>query len=312
MICKNLLALFLWCHCYQIVLNPLLQLLAFGLSNYHGITNDNHNHLGYYVSGSPITAAANKLALTPGQEIALRCNIMEYPDAQFIWFRRRVYPSSESTSHDDIKERLDAKDERFTISNNVLVIKQSTLSDVGDYYCQVQGQLGQSVAEEEKMISVRPKPYIREFELEQSTPKSAVVEEGRALNISCNVIDEYFTPDMINISWHMSRYDDSDMNDVNSGEDGIRVESSSRTNSDLIIDQITNDHRRLYKCQVSNGVTENSKTIYIRVKNKYTVIWPAVGIVIELVILIGVIIVVENRKVEPDKGAYDRKAIHQM
>lgn len=311
MFCKKFLALFLWCHCYQIVLNPLLQLLAFGLSNYNGASNESaQQHPGYYVSGSPITAAANKVTLTPGQEIALRCNIIEYPEAKFAWFRRKVYPYSEMKFGEG-QEELDASDARYTISNNAMIIKSSTLADTGDYFCKVQGNL-EGVTEPEKMISVRPKPYIFDFDLESSTYKSAVVEEGKPLKISCNVIDDYFSPDMINISWHMSKYEENDMNDINSGEDGIRVEMNNKTSSDLIIDQVTKDHRRLYKCQVSNGVTENSKTILIRVKNKYTVIWPAVGIVIELVILIGIICVVENRKVEPDKGAYDRKAIHQM
>lgn len=318
MFCKQLVALFLWCHCYQIVLNPLLQLLAFGLNNLNngasGSTYSRYNNLGYYVSGSPITAAANKVTLTPGSEIVLRCNIAEYPEAQFTWFRRKVYPYESDGGEgkvEEAKEELSAKDDRYSISNNVMVIKSSMLADVGDYFCQVQGTFD-GVAEREKMISVRPRPYIYEFELPASTPKSAVVEEGTALKISCNVADEYFSPDSINISWYMSKYDENDMNEVNSGEDGINVQTNNKTSSDLTIDRVTKDHRRLYKCQVSNGVTDNSKIILIRVKNKYTVIWPAVGILLELVILIGVICVVENRKVEPDRGAYDRKAIHQM
>lgn len=311
MFCKQLVALFLWCHCYQIVLDPFLQLLAIGLSSYNGSSGGCLPHnLGQYVSSSPITAVANKVTLTPGQEIVLRCNIAEYPEAQFNWFRRKVYPYDEMKSEEN-KEELNAVDDRYSISNNVMIIKSSTLADVGDYFCQVQGQLD-GVAEIEKMISVRPRPYIYEFELPAGTLKSAVVEEGTPLKISCNVVDEYFPPDSINISWLMSKYDESDMNEVNPGEDGINVLAHNRTSSDLIIDQVTKDHRRLYKCQVSNGVTDNSKTILIRVKNKYTVIWPAVGILFELVILIGVICVVENRKVEPDRSAYDRKAIHQM
>lgn len=316
MFCKQLVALFLWCHCYQIVLYPILHLLALGLSGYNGICGG-AGSLGAqllrdnpYVSGSPITAAANKVTLTPGQEIVLRCNIAEIPEAQFIWFRRKVYPIEEQKAEGD-REELSARDDRYSISNNAMVIKSSTMADVGDYFCQVQGP-PDGMAENEKMISVRPKPYIYEFNLPDSTYKSAVVQEGASLKISCNVVDEYFPPDSISISWLMSRYDENDMNEVNSGEDGINVQTHNRTSSDLIIDQVSKDHRRLYKCQVSNGVTENSKTILIRVKNKFTVIWPAVFILSELVILIGVICFVENRKVEPDRGAYDRKAIHQM
>lgn len=315
MFCKQFLALFLWCHCYQIVLNPLLQLIAIGLthSNLHsynsvkGSANWPRHSNGLYVSGTPITAAANKVALTLGQEIALSCKIQEFPNAQFTWFRQKKYPLN-SEQQDDRKDELDQNDSRYSINNNVMIIKSSTLADVGDYFCQVKEQLD-GVAETEKMISVRPRPFIQDFALESSTPKSAIVEEGRPLKLSCNVVDEFSQPEMINITWYMSKYDENDMNDVNSGEDGIRIQVNNKTSQDLIIDRVTKDHRRLYKCQVNNGVTENSKAILIRVKDKYTAIWPAVGIVIELVILIGVIIVVENRKVEPDKDAYDRKAI---
>jgi hypothetical protein len=289
-----------------------MQLLVFGLSNLSN-SDSMHHHLGHYVSGSPITAAANKVTLTPGQEIALRCNIEEHPEASFTWYKHKVYPLSERRSQQDRGEReeLTAKDQRYSISKNVMIIKSSTLDDVGDYFCRVEGQFD-DVAEVEKMISVRLKPIIQEFDLKASTFKSAIVEEGQPLKISCDVVDDYFPPDSLNISWHMSKYDENDMNDIQSGEDDFELVKNSDTSLDLKIGRVTKDHRRLYKCQASNGVTENSKSILIRVKNKYTVIWPAVGIVIELVILIGVIIVVENRRVEPDKGAYDQKAIHQM
>lgn len=290
-----------------------MQLLVFGLSNLSGFANsDSINHLGYYVSGSPITAAANKVTLTPGQEIALRCNIEEHPEASFTWYKRKVYPLSENKPDEGReKEELTSKDQRYSISKNVMIIKSSTLDDVGDYFCRVEGQFD-DVAEVEKMISVRLKPTIQEFDLKSSTFKSAIVEEGQPLKISCNVVDEYFPPESLNISWQMSKYDENDMNDILHGEEDFELIKNGNTGLDLKIGKVTKDHRRLYKCQVSNGVTTNSKSILIRVKNKYTVIWPAVGIVIELVILIGVIIVVENRRVEPDKGAYDRKAIHQM
>lgn len=313
MLCKRLLALFLWCHCYQIILNPLLQLLAFGLSNLSGFADsDSIHHLGHYVSGSPITAAANKVTLNPGQDIALRCNIVEHPDASFTWFRKKVHPLNSSMTIEEFKEPLFAHDPRYSISRNVMVIKSSTPDDVGDYFCQVEGGLS-DVTERESMISVRLKPAIKEFDLKSSTYKSAIVERGKPLKISCNANDEYFPPESLNISWHMSKYDENDMNDIVPGEDDFTLVRNDPTSLDLIIGKVTDDHRRFYKCQVSNGVTENSKSILIRVKNKYTVIWPAVGIFIELVILIGVIIVVENRRVEPDKGAYDRKyPIHQM
>lgn len=410
MFCKKLLALFFWCHCYQVVLNPLLQLIAVGLntqenllalntlskhhhqdqSNYYesgsfkalaeaninsisngiassrssisssnskvsGSSESNSNFISHinqngneanknknnnknnddnikssssrfyrhspspsssssffsslFVAASPITVESNQVALTPGHEILLRCSIAEYPDEQFNWFRIKLYSSKETPPIDGTinEEELKPTDERFIIKNNEIVIKSPSFNDIGDYYCRVKQP--RDGMETEKMISVRAKPYIFEFDLESSTFRSATIEEGKSLKLICNVIDDYTPESKIKITWQMSKYDENDMNDVISGEDGIRLESYNSTSNALIIDRVTKDHRKFYKCQASNGITDNTKVILIRVKDKYTVIWPTVGIVIELVILIGVIIIVENRKVEPDKDTYDRKAI---
>lgn len=258
--------------------------------------------------GSPITVAANKVNLIPGQEIVLRCSSSDFPDVQFEWYKKRVYPYKEQHTDETPRELVKSND-HYIINNNVMIIKLSTLDDVGDYFCKVVGGLRDGMAEEEKMISVRPRPYIMDFDLEGSTLRSAIVEDGKMLKISCNVMDDYAAPEQISLKWFMSKYEENDMNDVVSDEDGIHLFAHNTTTQDLIIDKVTKDHRRLYKCHASNGMTENSKSILIRVRDKYSAAWPAVGIIIELVILIGVICFVENRRVEPDKGAYDRKAI---
>lgn len=318
------------------MLNPILHLVAIvgsrenSIINYPSISLDqyqdsrgggeHHNQHHYsifgrhqklfsesYVAGSPITVEANQVALTPGHEIVLKCNINEFPDAQFSWFRVRQYSSKEEPPLQRVEEEMHHVKDRYIINNNVIVLKSPTFVDVGDYYCRVKDPRDEM--ETQKMISVRARPYIHEFNLESSTFRSAVVEEGKSLKIPCNIIDDYAPESSIKISWHMAKFDENDMNDVISGEDGIRTESYNSTSNALIIDRVTKDHRRFYKCQVTNGITDNNKVILIRVKDNYTVIWPTAGIILELVVLIVVIIVVENRRVEPDKDTYDRKAI---
>lgn len=311
------------------------------------------------------------MALTPGREIVLRCNVTEFPELQFAWFRKRVYPKYNLPIQDPVEEELKASDadqsnhqhqhhqvgyargnsnfdqsnqyeqepqysnslsetrsssssssgsssgslgssdasSKIIIGNNVIVLKSPTYDDVGNYFCRVKDARGD--VEKEKLILVRAQPNIREFQIESSTLLSVSMEEGKSLKIPCNV-DEYFEPEgNLNFTWLVSKYDDeSDSNVVISGEDGISIEIYNSTSQALLIDKITKEHRRFYKCQVSNGIAENSKTILLRVKNKNIFIWPTVGIVIELLVLIGVICIVENRKVEPDRDNYnDRKAI---
>lgn len=314
MICKQVLALLLWCHCYQLVLNPLLQLIAIGWkaepATFFGFNNNlvNAHSNELYASGSPITVEANQVALTPGQEIVLRCNINEFPDEQFSWFRIRHYSIKDINQPTErIEEELKQIDDKYIINNNVFILKSPVFSDQGEYYCRVKNP--RDGEETEKKITIRARPFILEFDIESSTYRSVTVEEGKSLKIPCNIIDDFAPESNLRVKWQMSKFEENDMNDVISGEDGITTETYNFTSHALFIDKVTKDHRRFYKCHVTNGVTDNSKVILIRVKNKYTVIWPFVGIVIELVILIGVIIVVENRKVEPDKGIYDRKAI---
>lgn len=289
--CKQVLALVFWCHCY------LLSIIATTIT-----------------SGSVI--AANYVALTPGHEIVLRCKLEDADRAQFDWFRTREYTIEEQKQNGGLrssgKEPVNRTDSRFIVNDDSIVIKSSGYSDVGDYTCQLKNPTDSSTSmdEMEKTIQVRPKPYIDEFDIESSTTRSAVIDEGTPLKIDCIFGDDYVEPQQLNVSWFMSKFvDDNDMNEVHSGEDGIVVEKVNETCSTMRIDRVTKDHRRTYKCQVSNGITENSKSIFIRVKDKYIAIWPAAFIIGELVILLGVILFAENRKVEPDKEAtYDRKA----
>lgn len=404
MFTKHILALFLWCHFYQTFLNPLLQLvLLFGFdgrpvsllkqnslplrphqANYR-LNGQKQIYSNIYqpsfygltlVSASPITVEANKVALTPGREIVLRCNVTEFPDIKFAWFRKRVYPKNKLPIQDPVEEELKGQNaeglnyphqgarshgltsgyehshhneqephynqnslsessgsgsissgssssssggsgsssrssdsnSKIIIGNNVIVLKSPTYEDVGNYFCRVKDARGD--VEKEKLILVRAQPNIREFQIESSTLLSVAVEEGKSLKIPCDV-DEYFEPESnLIFNWLVSKYDDeSDSNHVVSGEDGISIEVYNSTSQALLIDKITKDHRKFYKCQVSNGIAESSKTIFLRVRDKNTVIWPTVGIVLELLVLVGVICVVENRKVEPDRDNYDRKAI---
>lgn len=306
MFCKKFLALLLWCHCYHIVLDPFLHLLTLSLDQTH------HQYGGgLYVAGAAAAAdiktQQTQIALTPGHEISLRCDMDGYPNANFTWSRVRQYPikSKYFRSPDRAQpEELKPTNDQIIVNNNILVLKSPSYSDVGNYFCKLTDQDDQVGT-----ISVRARPYILDFNLDSSTLKSAVIEEGTSLKIPCIVSDEYEPESKLKVKWYSSKYEEDDMNEVNPDEDGIKVETLGETNSVLVIDRITKDHRRYYKCHVENGVTENSKTILIRVKDKYTAIWPAVGIVIEIVILIGVIFIVENRKVEPDKEVYDRKAI---
>lgn len=304
---KNILALVVWCHCYQVVLDPFIQLLAYSL-RFCPIEGANslHNHLSaatssssslYLVRGASLIVEANQVALTPGHDIVLRCNLTDYPDQEFTWSRIRHLPKPkpELPEEDMIQIR-----DKYIIQNNQLTLKSPNNYDIGDYYCRVKNPSYDM--ESQKVIRVRPRPYIFDFELEDSTYRSAAIELGQSLKIVCNVLDAY-TPDSdIKLKWTMSRFEEDANEEIVPGEENIRFETYNLTSQALIIDEVTKDHRRFFKCHASNGITDNSKVILIRIKNKYDFIWPSVGIILEFIILIFVICVVENRKVEPENS----------
>lgn len=313
MFCKKVLALLVWCHCYQIVLNPFLHLLATSLyysplgfsQNIQDSFIHRYSHSNLVVTGSPIIVEANQVALTPGHEIILSCNLPEYPRQEFTWHRSKLIPNKYSTLPE---ETMKSEKDRYIIQDNSLILKKPNYNDVGDYICRVKDPA--EGVETEKKIIVRARPYIQDFELEGATYRSAVIEEGSSLKIICNVIDEYVPLTDINVKWTMSKFEETATDEIVDGDQGIRFESYNTTSNALIIDKVTKDHRSFFRCHASNGLTDNSKVIFIRVKDKYTFIWPSLGILFELIILLVVIFVVENRKVEPDKEVYDHKTAH--
>lgn len=313
MFCKRLLALIVWCHCYQIVLNPFLQLLAsslnyspFGFSqNLHDSLLNSYSRSHNLVTGSPIIVEANEVALTPGHTLILTCNLTDYPNAEFTWHRTRLSPNNKKTFNE---EDMVNKKERYIVQNNVLTLKSPNFNDVADYYCRVRNPPGE-IEEMQKRIMVRARPYIQDFDLKDSTYRSAAVEEGQPLKIVCNVVDEFALLSDIKLNWTTSRFEES-VTDQIQEEEGIRTEVYNQTSLGLIIDNVTKDHRRFFKCHASNGITDNEKVILIRVKDKYSVVWPSLGILCEFLILLIVICIVENRRVEPDKEVYDHKAAH--
>lgn len=320
MLCKHLTALYFWCHLYHIVLIPLIHSLYPNKLNtipHQDITSHFQRHpvalpstpflFASAQASHPIQVEQNKIALTQGHEIALRCNIKDHPEAQFLWHRKRIYRVNDQGPHDNDEHEISHTNDRFIVRNDVLIIKSPTLDDVGDYRCTVTNPQGDM--DTDAIIMVRAKPYIHEFDVRGNTLKSANFDEGESLKIVCDIIDDYVPENQIKITWLAYKFDENDANEIISGENGIEIDYNNATSRALSINKLTKDHRRFYKCHVNNGIVENSKTIYIRVKDKYILLWPTVGIVIELVILIGVICVVENRKVEPDKVNSDRRAI---
>ncbi|KAG9509679.1 Basigin [Fragariocoptes setiger] len=262
-------------------------------------------------SANIVIQPADRVVLIPGHALSLRCNVADYPQTQFRWYRIKQPGTVDQQQQSQQEEELLPDDDRFVIHNNNIIIKSPTMNDVGDYFCRVWPE-DQPGIERQKMVSVRAKPFIHDFDIETSTGLSAVLTEGQKLVLNCNVHDQ---SQNLEIQWFKSKFsdDDTEMQQISLGDSHIRIEEVNATSKTLIIDSIKMEDRRYYKCQVGNGVTENNKIILIRVRDKIIALWPAIGIITELVILFSVIFITENRKVEPDfDDGSGRKVIQQM
>lgn len=181
---------------------------------------------------------------------------------------------------------------------------------------------------EQAAIKVRSTPYIEDFGIKTShTGKSAVVEQGQKLELTCRVQDETAP---IKITWLRSARPDDERDYISLPEltkqevqqhqehqqqmasdprsldptiqtytspGSIIVEQTSNFSKRLLIDQVSSEHRSYYICIVDNGVTEkSSKAIFIRVKDEYVALWPFLGILAEVFILFTIIHVWETQR----------------
>ncbi|XP_017490242.1 PREDICTED: uncharacterized protein LOC108378455, partial [Rhagoletis zephyria] len=86
----------------------------------------------------------------------------------------------------------------------------------------------------------------------------------------------------------------------NGGSDGRSGSSASVLVSVLTIAAVRREDRAYYVCKAHNEVVSFNNTILLRVKDRLAALWPFIGIVCEVLILVLVIFVYEKRRIKPD------------
>lgn len=152
-------------------------------------------------------------------------------------------------------------------SNNTSVFKieKARLEHAGKYTCaNKEGVKGS--------VEARMSATISKF------PASANIVEGEKYSLKCEVYGTHFG---MEVEWL---------------KDDVPLTNSSGNMSQLIIDGIKPEDRGNYTCKAKNECGDASRSIYIRVVDKYAALWPFLGICAEVIVLCTVIFIYEKRR----------------
>lgn len=170
------------------------------------------------------------------------------------------------------------KDERITIEDNKLVIKEPKNEDVGNYSCRI---FKHSAQTGERTIIVIAKPHVVML-------KDVTVVEGEKLTLECVVRG---TPPP-NISWTFGN------ETYYSGQGRVILKPQGNVpNALFVIEEATMEDRGLYSCSATNANNfTDSATVYVRVKDKLAALWPFLGICAEVFVLCAIILIYEKKR----------------
>ncbi|KER34234.1 hypothetical protein T265_12449 [Opisthorchis viverrini] len=79
-------------------------------------------------------------------------------------------------------------------------------------------------------------------------------------------------------------------------EDRVRLDTEENLNDRIIFNPLRPDDRAVYSCSVRSPLGNATGAFFLRVKDRWAVFWPLIGIVLEVVVLFIVILMYEIRR----------------
>lgn len=210
------------------------------------------------------------IILDPRSEsLVLQCNYTDDPTKAVIWFKDG--------------NKLDMKDSDGKYSENsdtnTLVVNKPDYKDTGNYTCVIID------ANENATIVVQTNVTI-----EASEPSKNQVERD-PLTLSCKASG---VPTPV-ITWF------KDGEPLNMSDPRISLEPLNNvSDAKLVIQNLNFDDRATYTCFATNGISNATMDVMVRVKDRLAALWPFLGICIEVAILCAIIFIYEKKRVKPD------------
>lgn len=201
--------------------------------------------------------------------LVLQCNYTDDPIKDIIWFRNGDKLSTDSSS-----SKYSTNSDPHT-----LVVNDPGYEDTGNYTCVV-ADIGENAT-----IVVQTNVSIEVSEISKNQV------EGDPLTLSCKASG---VPTPV-ITWF------KDDEPLNISDPRIKLEPLNNvSDAKLMISNLNFDDRAQYTCVASNGISNETMTVLVRVKDKLAALWPFLGICVEVAVLCAIIFIYEKKRVKPD------------
>lgn len=238
---------------------------------------------------------------TPGRQLVLSCRHISNPDVKIDHWE---YNGKEQKTDSDKYITVDRE------NGSLIITRSDRDKHEGNYSCIMSNN-------EIATIEVKAKADVI-IESEGMSPGglSINVIEGDSFSLLCK-IKNYNNDSTIGIHWELQKEGESKgipisdqtfrhihINTTNyepflSMVKGHVIDTSSPS-SRLSIDSVSYNDRANYVCVVNNRVTTARVKILVRVKDRLAALWPFLGIVGEVIVLVTVIVIYEKRRVKLD------------